>query len=210
MYTMTQTRPDLAFSVAYLSRYLNSPTELLLKAAKRVFRYLQNTLNLSITYQNNSNKPILTGFCDSDFAGDYDTRKSTYSYLFQFNNSPISWKTKRQSTIALSTTEAEFNSMEQAIREAIWLQNLFKELNYPINNLIIKGDNLSSINLAYNPEYHQRTKHTALRYYYVRQELEKGSIKIEYLPTNKMPADGLTKPLSQSKFNDFIKLINLQ
>ena len=100
--------------------------------------------------------------------------------------------------------------MEQAIREAIQLQNLFKELNYPINNLIIKGDNLSSINLAYNPEYQQRTKHTALRYYYVRQELEKGSIKIEYLPTNKMPADGLTKPLLQSKFNDFIKLINLQ
>ncbi len=99
--------------------------------------------------------------------------------------------------------------MEQVIREAIWLKNLFIELNYFINNLIIKGDNLSSINLAYNPEYYQRTKYTALRYYYVRQELEKGSIKIEYLPTNKMLADGLTKLLTITKFKEFIKLINL-
>ena len=208
MYAMTQTRPDLAYSIAYLSRYLNSPTELLFKAVKRVFRYLINTIDLSITYQN-AKEPELIGYYDSDFAGDYDTRKSTYSYLFKFNNSPISWKTKRQSTIALSITEAEFNSLEQAIREATWLKNLLDELLYPINYILIKGDNISTINLAHNPEYHQRTKHTALRYYYVRQEIEKGTIKVEYIPTTEMPADGLTKPLPNTKFQQFIQLINL-
>ena len=88
MYAMTQTRPDLAYSIAYLSRYLNSPTELLFKAVKRVFRYLIHTIDLSITYQSNEN-PELIGNCDSDFASDYNTRKSTYGYLFKFNNSPI-------------------------------------------------------------------------------------------------------------------------
>ena len=118
MYAMTQTRPDLVYSIAYLLRYLNSPTELLFKAVKRVFRYLLNIIDLSIIYQS-TEKLELIGYCDSDFAGDYDTRKSTYSYLFKFNNSPISWKTKRQSIITLSTTKAEFNSLEQAIREVI-------------------------------------------------------------------------------------------
>jgi hypothetical protein len=169
MYAMTQTRPDLAYSIAYLSRYLNSPTPLLLKAAKSVFRYLASTNSYSIVFSTNYFKePILEGFSDSDFAGDYDTRKSTYGYLFKFNNAPISWKTKRQSTIALSTTEAEFNSLEQAICEAIWLKNLISELNYPLLTIPIKRDNLAFISLTYNPEFYQRTKHTALYYYYIR------------------------------------------
>ena len=131
-------------------------------------------------------------------------------YLLKFNNSPICWKTKRLSTIGLSTAEAEFNSLEQAVREATWLKNLLSELIYPINYILIKSDNISTINLAYNPEYHQRTKHTALRYYYVRQEIEKGNIKVEYLPTTEMPADGLTKPLPNTKFQQFIQLLNLK
>ncbi len=94
MYTITQTRPDLAYLIAYLSRYLTSPTELLFNAVKRVFRYLLNTIDLSITYQSNK-KPILIGYYDSDFTSDFDTRKLIYRYLFKFNNSPISWKTKR-------------------------------------------------------------------------------------------------------------------
>ena len=86
---MIQTRLDLAYLIAYLLRYLNSPIELLLKAVKKVFRYLLNTINLSITYQSN-NKLELISYCDLDFTSDYDTRKSTYRYLFKFNNSPIS------------------------------------------------------------------------------------------------------------------------
>ena len=132
MYAMIQTRLDLTYLIAYLSKYLNSPTELLLKATKRVFRYLINTTDLSITYSG-KNKPELIGYCDSDFAGDYDTRKSTYGYLFKFNNSLISWKTKRQSIIALSITEAEFNSLEQAIRKTMLRTNRTNPINGVIN-----------------------------------------------------------------------------
>jgi len=89
MYAMTQTRPDLAYSIIYLLRYLNSPTELFFKAVKRVFRYLLNIIDLFITYQS-TEKPELIGYCDLDFAGDYDIRKSIYGYLFKFNNSLIS------------------------------------------------------------------------------------------------------------------------
>ena len=113
--------------------------------------------------------PSLIGFSDSDYGGDYETRKSTYGYLFTLNNGPISWKSKRQSTIALLTTEAEFNGLEQATRESIWLKNLLNEIGVKIRTVPLLGDNTSAINLAYNPEYHQRTKHTAIRYYFVRE-----------------------------------------
>jgi hypothetical protein len=208
MYAITQTRPDLAYPVAYLARYMQNPSAIHLKAVKGVFKYLKRTKDLSITY-NGTTKPSLYGFSDSDFAGDYSTRKSTYGYLFMLNNGPISWKSKRQSTIALSTIEAEFNGLEEATREAIWLKNLLFEIGINSGPILIKGDNTGSINLAYNPEYHQRTKHTAIRYYYVRQEVENKNIQVEYISTNEMPADGLTKPLPKDKFNKFIKLLNL-
>jgi hypothetical protein len=89
------------------------------------------------------------------------------------------------------------------------LKNLLKEIGININTVLIKGDNTGAINLAYNPEYHQRTKHTAIRYYYVRQEVENQNIRIEYISTNDIPADGLTKPLPRDKFQKFVKLLNL-
>jgi hypothetical protein len=208
MYAMVQTRPDLAYPIAYLARHMQNPTELALKGLKSVFRYIKGSLHLGITY-NGRKTPVLTGYSDSDFAGDYDTRKSTSGYLFTLNNGPISWKSKRQSTISLSTTEAEFNGLEQATREAIWLKNLLIEVGIKINTVEIKGDNTGAINLAYNPEYHQRTKHTATRYYYVRQEVDNKNIKVDYISTNDIPANGLTKPLPKEKFKRFVQLLNL-
>jgi transposase len=209
MYAITQTRPDLAFPVAYLARYMQKPSNTHIKAVKGIFKYLKQTKNLSITY-NGQIKPELFGYCDSDFAGDYTTRKSTYGCLYMLNNGCISWKSKRQSTIALSTIEAEFNGLKEATREAIWLKNLLFEIGIKSGPILIKGDNTGAINLAYNPEYHQRIKHTAIRYYYVRQEVKNKNILIQYISTNDMPADGLTKPLPKDKFNKFIKLINLR
>jgi hypothetical protein len=209
MYTMTQTRPDLAYTVAYMARFLQNPTETHLKAVKGIFRYLRGCFEKGILYDGKIT-PSLVGYSDSDFAGDYTTRKSTYGYLFTMCGGPISWKSKLQSTIALSTTEAEFNGLEQATREAVWLKNLLNEIGITTDSILLKGDNLGAINLSHNPEYHQRTKHTAIRYYYVRQEIEAKNIKIEYIPTTKLPADGLTKPLPKEKFCKFIHMLSLQ
>jgi hypothetical protein len=118
MYAMTQTRPDLAYTVAYMARFLQNPTETHLKAVKGIFRYLRGCFEKGILYDGKIT-PSLVGYSDSNFAGDYTTRKSTCGYLFTICRGPISWKSKLQSTIALSTTEAEFNGLKQATREAI-------------------------------------------------------------------------------------------
>ncbi|KAK2069997.1 hypothetical protein P8C59_004535 [Phyllachora maydis] len=143
---------------------------------------------------NSSLVPI--GFSDSDFAGDKATSKSTYGYLYKLAGRPISWKTKRATTIALSTLEAETDGLTEAIREVQWIIGLFSELHRPIDYPItLYGDNQGSITVANDPALHARTKHTLLKFQYVREQVKAKIVTIIYLNTKYMPADGLTKAL---------------
>ncbi|KAK2067699.1 hypothetical protein P8C59_001413 [Phyllachora maydis] len=143
---------------------------------------------------NSSLVPI--GFSDSDFAGDKATSKSTYGYLYKLAGRPISWKTKRATTIALSTLEAETDGLTEAIREVQWIIGLFSELHRPIDYPItLYGDNQGSITVANDPALHARTKHTLLKFRYVREQVKAKIVTIIYLNTKCMPADGLTKAL---------------
>jgi len=142
----------------------------------------------------------LVGYTNSDFAGCKTTVRLTYGYLFTVGGGPVSWKLKRLFIVAYSTLEAKFIGLIEGNREVIWLRGLFSELERPIQGLILLiGDNKGVIDTAYNLKYHNRTKHTLLKYQGVKESVTEGNITVTYVPTGEMPVDGLTKALTPAK-----------
>ena len=186
-----------------------------------IIRYLLTTKTRGIVYGGGSLHVV--GYLDSDWAGDRETRKSTGGFVFMLNNGAVSWSSKRQTTVALLSTEAEYMGLTQTTKEATWLRLLMTELRLlqPDNEhtrirtlktecaITVNGDNQGSIALANNPVFHNRTKHVDVQHYYIRGELKAERIKVVYTPTEDMIADGLTKPLSHAKFHRFIEQLRL-
>ena len=127
MYAILGTRPDIAYAVSVVSRYGFNPNESHWKAVKRIFRYLRDTVNYQLIFRGDL-KP-LSGYADADWAGDQDTRRSTSGYVFDIDSAAISWSSKRQPTVALSTYEAEYIGQTQVIKKAVWLRGLLNQLN---------------------------------------------------------------------------------
>jgi hypothetical protein len=197
MYAMTGTRPDLAYAVSQLSQFNARPTSTHLTAAKRVLRYLKGHADLGITYGDDDDS--LNGYCDADWGANED-RKSISGYLFMLGGGAISWSSKKQSTVALSSTEAEYIALVQAAKESIWLQRLLGELGRTErDHRIMWEDNQGAIALALNPEYHARTKHIDIQYHFIRECVENGRIKLEYIPTADQLADALTKIMPRNR-----------
>lgn len=192
----TCTRPDIAFAAAYLARFASNPLEQHWELALRVASYLSGTRNQGLQFGSIKPKPLV-GWVDADWAGCYDTRKSTTGYIFMLNDSPIIWKSRRQQTVASSTVESEYIAVSEAGREAVWLRGLLHELSpdhSPATEM--KVDNQGAIRLAINPSTHQRTKHIDIKHHHIRQLIEDKIIKLTYVPTNDQLADILTKPLT--------------
>ena len=210
LYLTTATRPDLAYSVGNCARYMSNPSIEHFNALNKIWRYLAKTARYSLIYQSDQ-KPLLKGYCDADWGGDYDTRKSTTGYIFLFGNTAISWSSKLQKTVALSSCEAEYMALKEAIKEEEALQTLFKQIK-PLKELYsrdIYTDSRSAIELAKNPIFHARSKHIDIQYHYVREANQKGIIKLNYIPTEKQLADGFTKPLDNSKWLNSLTLIGI-
>jgi hypothetical protein len=199
MYAMTITRPDIAFAVSTLAQHTKNPGPDHWQALKRIFLYLRSTMDYCIIFGGtDTDNNNLSGYTDASFAEDPATRRSTGAYVFMLNGGPVSWTSKRQATVALSTTEAEYMALCQATREAAWLRQLLTELGFCQSKEPIKihADNQSAIALGKNPEFRKRSKHIDVQYHYVRQEIEDNRVTVPYLPTGQMIADGLTKALS--------------
>jgi hypothetical protein len=152
----------------------------------------------------------LTGYSDSDWANDISMRKSISGYIFYLADGVISWSSKRQATVALSSTEAEYMAISHATREAIWLRTLLKELGYSQNTTTIFEDNQSSIAIAKNPIHHARTKHIDIQHHFIWEKVETGELELIYIPTEEMRADALTKPLPYPKFSKLVSLMGLR
>nr|GEZ04430.1 retrovirus-related Pol polyprotein from transposon TNT 1-94 [Tanacetum cinerariifolium] len=148
------------------------------------------------------------GYCDSDYAGDLDKRRSMTGYVFTMAKALISWKSTLQSTTALSTTEAEYMAMTEAVKEAIWLQGLLGELGIKQKFVTMHSDRQSAIHLAKNQVYHARAKHIDVRYHFIREILKEGGVKIQKIHTFKNPADMLTKVVAGIKLTYCLDLIN--
>ena len=142
--------------------------------------------------------PAIVDYTDSDWAGDLDCRRSTSGYLFQLAGAAITWSSHMQPLVAQSTTGAEYIGCSEAAREAVWLRRLLSDLQAesPLKTpMTMYADNQGAIKLAENPRFHGRTKHIEIKYHYVREALENGTIQLTYLPTAAMTADILIKPL---------------
>jgi len=203
-------RPDITYAVGLVSRYLEKHNNTHWQAVKRIFRYLKGTKNLGIMYTNSEGKFNLVGFSDSDYAGDKDTRRSTTGYLFELANGPVTWCSKRQNTVSLSTTEAEFIAASEAAREAIWLRKLLSDVGHPCampSPLYV--DNQSAIRLTKNPEFHRRTKHIDVRHHFIREKYESEEISVDYICSKDQKADLLTKPIAHDHFQELRAKMNV-
>lgn len=210
MYIMLGTRGDIAYAVSAASRHLTNPGPQHVKLGHRILRYLKGTKSLSLTYK--GPLQMLRGFTDADWAGCRQTRRSTAGYLFNIGSGAISWQSKRQNTVALSTCEAEFIGQTQATKEAIWLRRLLHELNVSQGKwaTIICGDNQGAIALASNPQYHSRTKHMEIQRKWQGEVQDAGTVELRYVPTMEQIADGLTKPLARNRFEWFRKGLGIE
>ena len=198
LYAAMCTRPDIAFAVQQLSRHLQATTAAHWTVAKRVLRYLQGTKALGITYHSSADRdtPTVYGYSDSDWGGDLDTRRSTTGYVFMLGGAVISWSSRLQPTVALSSTEAEYMAVCSAGQEAVHLRQLLTGLQFaPTSPTVIFEDNQGCIALSENPVHHQRTKHIDIRFHYTRDLVACGDIKLKYIPTADQLADLLTKAL---------------
>jgi len=204
------TRPDIAFAVSKLARFMNTYDMAHWEVGKKLLRYLQGTKSFGLRY-NSVNDPELSGYTDSDYAGDHLDRKSTGGFLFFYGNSLISWSSQKQPVVALSSTEAEYVALHSGAREAVWLRRFLKELGYEQKGPTpIYVDNQSAIKLAKNPEFHKRTKHIEVKFHYTRELVEEGAIELCYLPTAEQRADIMTKPLLKTKHNEMLKGLGLE
>lgn len=197
MFLAVSTRPDIAYSVGTLARFISAPTLTHWQAAKGVVRYLAATKDRGITFRGRQLE--LMGFCDADYAGDLDTRKSTTGYVFTLNGGAISWNSKRQPTVAASTTEAEYMSAAAAVKEGLWLRKLLSSLDISVATVHILCDNQSAIKLLKNPIFSARSKHIDVAHHFARERVQSKEVTFHYVPTTEMAADMLTKVLPLSK-----------
>ena len=212
-YLAATTRPDIARTVGNLAHFSQHPGMVHWKAVKHLFRYIKGTLDYKLTYSpsSSSSEPeLFTSFTDADHAGCPDTGRSTSGYVIKMGTGAISWSSRLQGIVALSTTEAEFVAAVSCGQEMLWLRNLLTEFGYDVSSASkLRIDNLSALSVAKNPEHHGRMKHLDLRFYWLRDEVAKGCIEIVHLRTSDMPADILTKPLPKPKVLEMVKMLGL-
>ncbi|CAI7866855.1 unnamed protein product [Closterium sp. NIES-53] len=212
MFASTTTQPQIAYAVSQLSKVVSCPKAFHLQAAQRVLRYLKGCVKSGIFYPAHSKPQVeLVGFSDADYAGDSADRKSHTGYVYCLNGSAISWQSKRQPVVALSTTESEYISTCQCIQEGVWLKRLFGEFGHEFaSGVPVFVDNQSAIALAHNACLHGRTKHMQVRWHFIREMVASGEVILRWCPTNRQAADILTKPLPFERHSVCMSLMGMQ
>lgn len=198
MYVAVATRPDIAHAVSVLSQFNNQYDQKTWTKANHIPRYFQETQHLGLRFRPTENG--LCGYVDADWGNCQIDRRSYTGVAFILSGAAISWKSRKQRTVALSSTEVEYMGLTDAAKEAIYLIGFLKELGLEkLENVTIFNDNQGAGEIARNPVYHERSKHIDVCYYFVREALSNHSIKLDYKPTKQMIADVLTKTLSHAK-----------
>nr|GEY90361.1 ribonuclease H-like domain, reverse transcriptase, RNA-dependent DNA polymerase [Tanacetum cinerariifolium] len=207
---LIHTRPDLSYSVGLLSRFMQEPREQHMKAIRQVLRYVKGTKDYGITYKHNGGNKI-HGFSDSSYGVNTQEGKGTTGIIFYYGESPISWSTQKQATVALSSCESEFIVATAAVTQALWLKRLLSELTHSQEEKItIQVDNKSAIALMKNTMFHGRIKHNDTKYHFIRECVERENIQVEFVNGEYQKADILTKALPKIKFLTLRHLIGLK
>jgi len=207
-----QTRPDLAFAVGYVSRFMEDPREDHLTAVKHLLRYVAGTLDYGIVYpRRGGGKTELIGYSDSDMGGHVDGWKSTSGLIFFLGKCPISWQSQKQRIVALSTCEAEYVAAATACCQGVWLRRLLQEITGEDHRApVLRVDNKSAIELAKNPVLHDRSKHIDIRFHFIRDCVNGGRIVLGHVETGQQLADILTKPLGQKRLVQLMVKIGVE
>lgn len=194
-----------------LSRYMERPTLIHLKAVKQILRYLKGTIHFGLTYTRGGNDVELADYIDSDLASDPDDRRSTGGMVFYINNNLVSWGSYKQRTVALSSCEAEYMAAATAACQAMWLASVINEITgNKLKPVTLFVDNRSAIALMKNPVHHDRSKHIDMRFHYIRECIENGMIVVEPVSSNNQRADVLTKAMPNMKFAVMRKCLGVQ
>lgn len=194
---LTVTRPDLMHGVCLISRYMANPRLSHWLAAKRILRYLRGTVELGILYRRDESSRLrLMAFTDSDYAGDVDDRRSTSGFVFLMASGAVSWASKKQPVVALSTTKAEYIAASLCSCQCVWLRRVLEMIGCGEGfATVINCDNSSTIQLSKHPVFHGKSKHIEVRFHNLRELVSEGIVKLEYCSTENQVADIFTKPL---------------
>lgn len=228
MHMMVYTRPDIAFALGRLSQYMANPSARHGHGVRHLLRYLRSNSDMPIVYKANGDETVqIVGYSDADYAAD-KSRRSIMGQVFMLGGGPVSWASRKQRSVSTSTMEAEYMGLSECSRQAVWLTSLFTEIGYPeiidpvhkqasVNALAnseammeLKGDNNGAIGLVKNRQVGERSKHIDIAYHYVRELQKNGKINVNYIHTDDMVADGLTKPLAKQKFHRFLELLGMR
>ena len=207
---LTHTRPDLSYAVGIASRFMEQPTTLHFQVVKHILRYVKGTVDYGLNYGKGREIEDLVGFTDSDLGGDAVGSKSTSGMIFYLRKNPVSWQYQKQKTDALSTCEAEFMAATVAACQAIWLENLMKELTgHHIMPITLYVDNKSAIAFMKNHVFHGRSKHIDIRFHFIWECVERGQIIVEYVNSKDQRADIFTKALAYVKHVEMRNMIGV-
>nr|GEU65143.1 retrovirus-related Pol polyprotein from transposon TNT 1-94 [Tanacetum cinerariifolium] len=205
---LTSSRLDIVHATCLCARYRAKPTEKHLKELKRIFRYLQGTVNTGLWYTKDSGFE-LTGFSDADYAGCKDTFKSTSGGAQFLREKLVSWSSKKQDCMAMSTAEAEYVSLSACYTQVLWMRTQLMDYGFHFNKIPIYCDSKSAIAISCNLVQHSRTKHIAVRYHFIKEHLEKGTIELYFVKTDYQLADLFTKALLVDRFNYLVRRLGM-
>jgi hypothetical protein len=205
---LTASRPDISFSVGVCARYQANPKESHVKAVKRIIRYISGTTDFGICYTFDTNVEI-AGYTDSDWAGDANDRKSTSGGAFFVGNNLVSWHSKKQNCVSLSTAQAEYVAAGSCCTQLLWMKHMLADYGFKQGLLSLFCDNTSAINISKNPVLHSRTKHIEIRYHFIRNLVEEQLLELTFIPTEQQLADLFTKPLDNLRFTSLRKAIGV-
>ncbi|XP_067209204.1 uncharacterized protein [Linepithema humile] len=207
MYLAVGTRPDISFSVSVLSQFLENPSEVHWKAAKRTLRYIAGTYNIEIEFNSSI---TLTAYSDADYGSCLDTRKSVSGVILTLNGGPIIWFSRKQEVIATSTTDAEYIAAHDATKKIVWTRGILEELGISqLKPTVLHRNNIAAGQLINNPVFYRHTKHIDIKFHYTRDIIKQGSLLVKHAASNEQLADILTKPLAREKFVTNRTKINL-
>ena len=210
MHAAVMTRPDIAHAVQQVAQFMSDPQPAHCLAVKRILRYLRGTANFQLTYGSNNDSKVIA-YCDADYANDTDTRKSISGFAFMFNGGSFAWSSRKQTSVSLSTAEAEYISAVHAAKSAAWLRVLLQELNIISDEPIdLRVDNQSAIALInLDDSVNERLKHIEVRYHWIRNAVRKGIISPSHIPSEFNISDILTKPLDRNTHTRLTSLLGL-
>ncbi|KAG5883341.1 hypothetical protein JTB14_033785 [Gonioctena quinquepunctata] len=213
LYLSVNTRPDICVATSILGRNVSDPYTYDWSEVKRIMKYLNGTIDMEIKLgkiSSDIDDDNLYGYADADWAGDRSDRKSNSGYLFKFMGVMFDWRCKKQTCVALSSTEAEFISLSEASQQAIYLKGLLQDFQQDVTTTIMFEDNQSCLKLLDNGKMSDRTKHIETKYNFVKNLKLTNKIMFQFCPSHSMLADFLTKPLGPEKLRNNIEMVGMK